>query len=251
MNERPLNLGARVGHDRYLGSLPIGREPEGNMAPRGRATGWLGFLLLPSVAFSGCRAEHRCPGREPIVQQLILEAESDTMAVWSDALREGLTSPTAVADAERYVRSRPDRSSYLVLLALRKQSPQVYRALPGTLKARVLCSALASQMSYNDWGVLDPVECRDGLAARALLEVGLPALPELLPLLDSRRGAPLSGSLEASMSRGYRYRACDYAYRYVCLISGVPPMEFDINPDVRDVHIARLKTLLAERERKP
>jgi hypothetical protein len=59
----------------------------------------------------------------------------------------------------------------------------------------------------------------------------------LRPLLADRSTAPLFGSEDATLSAMYKYRRCDFAYRYLVKLRGGEPA-FDRDPAVRDRAIA-------------
>jgi HEAT repeat protein len=106
-----------------------------------------------------------------------------------------------------------------------------------------LCDALARQVYLNDWGYLDPGGSHDGEAAVALVELGESALEPLLSVLKDERPAPLFGSEPATLSKTYKYRRKDFAYRYISLIRGTEP-SFDPDPAVRDAAIMALESAL-------
>ena len=66
------------------------------------------------------------------------------------------------------------------------------------------------------------------------------AVKYLTPLLDDRARMVANGSKEATRSSIYRYRRCDFAYRYVCLLGGLKP-SFALTPEERDKEIDHLK----------
>lgn len=174
------------------------------------------------------------------VDRLVSDSLAGMMLSESEAFREGTLAPAHAAEAAGQVRARPDASSFHLLLALRRAAPDAYLELPAEARAGVLVDALRTQAYLNDWGNLGPGGGYDGPAAAALLEAGEAARPGLLELLDDTRPAPLMGSEEASISKLYRYRRCDFAFRYLCLLDGAPA-PFDPDPTARDAAIAALR----------
>jgi hypothetical protein len=87
----------------------------------------------------------------------------------------------------------------------------------------------------------DPGGSHDGEAAKALLELGDVAVSCLRPLLADSSAAPLFGSEEATLSSLYKYRRCDFAYRYLVKLRGGEPT-FDRDPAERDRVIATEST---------
>jgi hypothetical protein len=139
-----------------------------------------------------------------------------------------------------FVKAHPDYESYHLLWAIRECDKQLFQSVPEETKAAILASALEKQRFVNDWGRPGPGEGFDYFSALALMETGPRAIRYLLPLLDNRTEAPRWGSADATISSMYKYRRCDYAYRYVCLIQNRPAL-FAIDPVDRDGNIASLK----------
>jgi hypothetical protein len=154
----------------------------------------------------------------------------------SSALGAGITADDA-ATARTRIEAQPDHAWYHALFALRRGHPAIYSVIEPASRARVMCDALAHLVFYNDWGYLDPGGSHDGEAAKALLELGDAAARCLRPLLADRSAAPLYGSEEATMSSLYKYRRCDFAYRYLVKLRGGEPA-FDQDPAERDRAIA-------------
>lgn len=136
-------------------------------------------------------------------------------------------------EAAGQITTRPDASSYHLLLTLRRTGPTAYAAIPPDVRARVLTDALRSASYLNDWGHLGPGGGYDGPAAQALLDVGNAAIGPLRELLEDDRPAPLMGSESATMSKLHGYRRSDFAYRYLRLIRGEQP-DFETDPAARD-----------------
>ena len=178
-----------------------------------------------------------------MLDRLVEDSKRHITAMESATLR-GLELPPE--EAERlasYAAAHPDETAYHALLGLRRASAPQYRALPASAKAAILCGALTTQTYLNDWGYLHPREPHDGEAAKALAELGEAATRCLTPLLDDCRPASLFGGEEATMSGTYKYRRCDFAYRYLSQILGSTP-GFDPDPERRDNDIALLKKKL-------
>jgi hypothetical protein len=129
-----------------------------------------------------------------------------------------------------------DDTALLALEALRAASREAYDLLPSELRARTYASALARNAFYNTWG-LPGFQLSD--TAEALIALGKDALPALRPLLRDQREAPLSGSKDATTSRMYANRVCDYAWVLISEILG-RPYEYALDPAARDQSIASL-----------
>jgi hypothetical protein len=154
-----------------------------------------------------------------------------------------------IPHADQYIRSHPDFSSYLLLITLFEGWRESYERIPKETRAAILCSALSRSTLSNEWGWLSPEDGGyDYPPARALLDTGDMAVKYLTPLLDDRARMVTTGSKEATVSRFYRYRRCDFAYRYICLLRGLKP-SFAPTPEERDMEIDRLKAVLRTNER--
>ncbi len=208
----------------------------------------IGLLLgLGTMLALGC-GERQSRGRSDVIESWIARSKDGDSLVESPLTGAAPLGPRDWQAAEEYVRSHADRSSYLLLLALRTERPEVFDRIPPVTRSAILCDGLAHVKYLNDWGYLNPGGSYDDLAAVALLEAGSSGLPHLERILDNLQTAPLSGSEEATISRSYRFRRADFAYRYISLILGLKP-DFDPKPEVRDRAIAELRKKLAERKR--
>lgn len=145
------------------------------------------------------------------------------------------------AEARRVVDESADYTRYHVLMALRRDWPDSYAAIPADARARVLVGALEHVTWLNDFGYLEPDGAWDGPAAQALIETGPAARGPLASVLGDARPAPLSGSEMATMSAMYGYRRSDFAYRYLSLSLGDDPAVFDADLAERDRRIAALR----------
>jgi hypothetical protein len=178
-----------------------------------------------------------------MIDDLIAASEDTRLLAESPAFRDRHLSPEDVADATAAIEAQPDHTRYHALLALRRDAPEAYRAVPAATRASVLADALARQTVVNDFGLLSPDGSHDGVAGAALLESGEAAIEPLRPLLDDQRPAPSHGSEDATISRIFGLRRSDYAYRYLALITGT---DAAFVPDVkeRDRRIAALRDRL-------
>jgi hypothetical protein len=133
------------------------------------------------------------------------------------------------------------KTAFLALEALRAADPAAYDQLPAIQRANVYVQMLRDSGFYNAWGVpgyqLTPT-------AHALITLGEVAVPVLKPLLANQQRAPLSGSEDATTSRMYGNRVCDYAW---VLISEIlhRPYDYAEDPAARDLAIAALQQDLA------
>jgi hypothetical protein len=112
-----------------------------------------------------------------------------------------------------------DRSSFLLLLALRKISPAEYQKLSADFRVKVLVDALKHAKSFNAWG-LPHIAWHE--AAQALIDEkdgARAALVALLVVKDSP-DAPILGLYSDKARREYHYRLSDYAWALLNEING-------------------------------
>jgi hypothetical protein len=178
-----------------------------------------------------------------IIAALVSDSREGHALLRSPTLEKLVLSAADEREALGQILARSDYTSYHLLFALRRHSPDVYQGLPAKTKARILVDALEHLPYLNDWGILDPSSSHDGEAATALLELRAAAIEPLRPVLDNAQPAPLFGSEPATVSQHFQYRRCDFAYRYLSLLLGLDP-SFDPEPRKRDEEIARLKVRL-------
>ena len=200
-------------------------------------------LLIRAAAVSACG--FRDEGTPIVLEQLIEDSKRHITAMESTTLNNHRLSAEEAQALAAYAAAHPDDTAYHALLALRRSAAPQYQQLAATVKASILCGALATQKHLNDWGYLDPAESHDGEAAQALLELGAAARPCLTTLLDARTPVTLFGGEEATMSSDYRYRRADFAHRYLTRILGETPA-FDPDPARRDEAIDALKRRLVQ-----
>lgn len=175
-----------------------------------------------------------------MIDELIAASEDTRLLAESSAFRERHLSPDEFAEVTAAINEQPDHTRYHLLLALRRDAPESYRSLAASTRASVLADALARQTVLNDFGLLAPDGSHDGVAGAALVECGTAAIAPLCALLDDRRLAPSHGSEDATVSRIYGLRRCDYAYRYLALITGADAA-FVRDVEERDRRIAALR----------
>ena len=202
------------------------------------------MLLLRAAAVSACG--FRNEGTPIVLEQLIEDSKRHMTAMESTTLSNHRLSDDEARALAAYAVEHPDDTAYHVLLALRRSATPQYEQLASSVKASILCAALATQRHLNDWGYLDPAGSHDGEAAQALLEQGAAARSCMIALLDARTPVTLFGSEEATMSKDYRYRRADFAHRYLTRILGEAPA-FDPDPARRDEAIDALKRRLVQR----
>ena len=179
------------------------------------------------------------------LDDLLADAEADLLAAESRAYAAARFDDPAERDAAvGWIRANPRANALLLLLALRREAPDAYAAIPAEARAQVLAAALAERAVLNDFGWIGERGAgHDREAGQALLELGEAAVPALGPLLDDLSEAPLEGSEEATLADELGLRRADFAYRYLARIRGGEP-EFDNDPAVRDEQIARLRAEL-------
>ena len=171
-------------------------------------------------------AQQKREGRTAQLQQMDvaqltreLEAESQTRLepfnsmTYAEMIRRG----SAAADALAPLITKPDRSSFFGLLALRQIGPEQYRQLRPEFRVGVLVDALKRSEYFNTWG-LPHLRWTD--AARAIIAEGQAAQRPLTALLTDKRPAPVWGGEEYAEYQRYRYRVCDYAWALLNEISG-------------------------------
>jgi hypothetical protein len=183
------------------------------------------------------------------VKRMIDDSKHKLALVESKSIALRLTKQE-VQSAIKYINAHKDYSSFHLLMVVQKQSPTHYANLPRDTKAAILSSALANIRCLNDWGYLHPREPYDGDVARALVDIGRPAILHLLPLLDDSSPALLFGSEASTLSIRYKFRRADYACRYISQIIGQPAI---FHPDISQRNkkiIALKKRLTAEKTKR-
>jgi hypothetical protein len=154
----------------------------------------------------------------------------------------------AGADLDRAIeaiRTEPFERTFHLLMAVRRDAPESADRIDAGWRAGILVEALVTVAALNDFGYLDPSGSWDGPAAVALLQTGDQGAGVLRPVLTDRRPAPLYGSEMAALSHRYRYRRCDFAYRYLALLVGEDPT-FDADLAGRERRIAELRRRLPD-----
>jgi hypothetical protein len=175
-----------------------------------------------------------------VIAELIADSTQQRTLMESQALARALLSPDERREADKYIRTHQDFTSYHLLFALKQSDQPAYDALPAATRASILCSALSQLHYLNDWGHLT-VAPKDGPPMIALVETKEAAMPCLIPLLEDRRPAPFFGSADATVAA--QYRRSDFACHAVMLIRGETPA-FATDPKVRDQDIARVAASL-------
>jgi hypothetical protein len=179
------------------------------------------------------------------IDALVADAEAGVPLGLSGAYETAHFDAEGARAAAHRIRARPDASSFHLLLALRRESPETYDGLPGQLRAEVLTDALRTLSMLNDFSWMEPGgPGHDWSAGRALLELGDAARAPLVALLDDDRPARLGGSEAATLSMLHDYRRADYAYRYLSKLLGRDPV-FAAQPAQREAAIRALRDELA------
>ena len=170
-----------------------------------------------------------------------LAASSQVAAVWQDFPDAGLYTQL-VEDA-----ARPLPVRFAAVLMLRSKSAAQFRRTSRRARADVLAAALQRDLVGHAypwgrlWGGIDAV----GLLGSMVVELGRPAIPPLVALLDDT--APRDSYLgreEATEMAMRQYRVKDFAAFYISRITGLDlPWQPEL-PD-RDQAIARLRQQLA------
>lgn len=171
---------------------------------------------------------------ERLVAELAADSQKQREPFNSPAFAEAVArGPAAGAELRPLLKDR-DRRSFLGLLALRKGSPEQYRAVPADFRVAVLVNALESTKTFNVWGL--PHAYWEE-AARALIDEGPAAQAALAALLRDRRSAPSWGGEEVQEYQRYKYRVCDYAWVLLTAIRG-KQAAIPESPEERDRLIA-------------
>jgi hypothetical protein len=175
-----------------------------------------------------------------MINELISDSAAGLTLEQSEAWRGNRLSAGQAADGVTQLRETHDHTGFHLLMALRRDDPPGYQEIPAGARAAVLAGALAHVQWLNDFGYLDPGGSYVGPAGAALLEAGNPARPYLVELLGDHSPAPLRGSEEATMAKMFGYRRCDFAYRFLTLLTG-QDLPFDPDPARRDELITALR----------
>ena len=179
-----------------------------------------------------------------MIDELVAASEAGQYLYAAPEFRDAALSEADVPAARAAVEALPDATRYHLLMALRRDAPDVYAGIDPAVRASVLAAALGHVQFLNDFGYLAPGGSHDGESAAALLETGEAAIAALRPLLDDERPAPSRGSEAATVARIHGVRRCDYAYRYLTLLTGGVP-EFVGDAPERDAAISALRSRLA------
>jgi len=187
----------------------------------------------------------------PMMQQLIHESENKEMLMCSKTLETKQVPQQDVPAFLDHISKHSDYRSYHLLFALRRDHRDIYNKIPVSICATILSSTLEKIDCLNDWGDLrlEPEDYLDYEPVKALLDIGKPAVPYLLPLLEDNTPATLEGSEEATDSYEAKYRRADWACRFISLILKFP-YRFSEDPEERDMGIAALKRKLERQKRK-
>ena len=174
--------------------------------------------------------------------ELVMRLEADSAkgvepfnsVAFREARRRGRGAGTELA---AYV-NKPDRSSFLTLMAVHKTSKEDYDRLDLKLRASILTDALRTSKQFNTWGL--PHRYWED-AAKVLIETGEAAEPALRSLLTDTREAPVWGSEEAMEYQKYKYRVKDYAWALLLEIRK-QKTEIPVDPEARDRLIQEVGT---------
>ena len=105
------------------------------------------------------------------------------------------------------------------------------------MRAKVLTDALQTAVKFNTWGV--PGFYQED-ASKALIDIGLSAVPALRRMLMNTRPAPVFGSQEYMVFKRYQFRLCDYALYALEKIQGNPDFVMPVSVDERDALIRQM-----------
>jgi hypothetical protein len=178
------------------------------------------FLLFAHLA-AGCLGVFMAPTNEikqsnkvdkpNLLDRLINDSLSNRLLADSGTLKGNQVIAEDVPNLVTYLHKHSDYTSFHLLFALRRDHPQVYKKICAEIKASVLCSALKKTRIIDDWSGGD-----EPAAAAALIEIGLPAVRFLMPLLDDQSEVGFEEG-------GERFRRADIAFELISAILGVSP----------------------------
>lgn len=205
------------------------------------------MTILTCLLIAACvphTADSRKGELSPIMKKLLKASKKKEM-LWGSALENVKPSRLEAAQFFEYVQKQADYKSYHLLFALRRHHPDLYQEIDPRLRASILCSTLKHTTCLNDWGDLGLKlgEYAELEAAQALLELGMAAIPFLVPILDDKSEACLEGSEEATLSADYEYRRADWACQFISVILGIQ-YQFSEDPTERDQQIQSLRSHL-------
>lgn len=173
-------------------------------------------------------------------KQLQEDAAQDVPAFAADSIKLARQMGSAAAPILLEQINPQGKTSFLALEALREAAPDVYHSLPSRLRADIYGEALRSSDFYNTWGVPGH-QLTD--TANAFIDLGETAVAVLKPLLNDKQEAPLSGSHEATTSKVYGNRLCDYAWVLISEIRHLP-YGYSLDRAERDEGISALRDSL-------
>lgn len=166
-----------------------------------------------------------------LVKQMDDDAEKGREPFNSPAYREVTRNKQSQGDALLQEIGKSKQVSYISLLALRKIDAAKYETLDQQFKLDALLREFARSTSYNKWGI-PHLYWED--TAKALIELGEPALPRLQQFLSDCQPAPVWGSEESAVYQQYQYRRCDYALALIMSIRGEKVADLPESPEARD-----------------
>jgi hypothetical protein len=140
-----------------------------------------------------------------------------------------------------HVRARGN-TALLALEVLREADRKAYDSIPAAERIEVYAHSLENSDFFNTWGLPG---YQLTATSRALIALGDEAVSRLRTLLEDQRSAPLSGSQDATTSKMYANRVCDYAWVFIAEIKQ-EHYEYFQSPNKRDVAIKALRRQLNE-----
>ncbi len=137
----------------------------------------------------------------------------------------------------------PGAARFLAAEVLARKRAEPQSEEEKAVLAPVYAEALARDHSElrNPWGI-PGVE--DGPAGRHLAALGAAAVPALAALLDDDAPVLYSGSKEATVGNGYRFRVRDLALYFLREIRG-EPLDVREDPAARDREVEAMQAALA------
>ncbi len=166
-------------------------------------------------------------------ERLVEDSRAALLLGQSSAFVSGSLREADARDAAAVIAAEPTKDAFHLLMALRRDAPDIYATIPEVNRAEVLTAALQQFPELNDFGWIEPGGSHVGPAASAILELDGAARTTLQTLLTDRNPADLAGSEEATMAKLYRYRRCDYARWLLAALDG-EAFDFAATPEERD-----------------
>lgn len=182
------------------------------------------MILVLAIAFAATCPQPQAIQQKPtrraaienlqkLKEQLLSDAENEIPPFGAESVRMACHAGPAAAPLLLSEIRAENSTSLLALESLRAADPNAWDSLAPEMRAHIYAEALHRSVFFNAWGV-PGYQLSD--TSQAFASLGGAAVSALRPLLDDRREAALSGSQDATTSRSYGNRICDYAWILTC-----------------------------------